>query len=286
MKAWLVVNSFMNTEKFKNLYQMLSDAFNKRSVSIEIKTASDISLEVGKKINDKPEFVIFWDKDIYLAQRLEQQSFKLFNSAKAVELCDNKILMYQELVNKGLRIPRTFIAPKTFEGLSYSKRDFVNGVIKEIGLPLVIKEAYGSFGEQIYLANSLEEANKIIDQIGYKDFLMQEYIASSKGRDIRINVVGNKAIVSMLRENKNDFRSNISNGGTGCKYEPKQEYLDLAVLASKALGLDFAGVDVMFGPNDEPIICELNSNPQFASTLQYTGINLAEVIADYILNNL
>ena len=286
MKAWLVVNSFMNTEKFKNLYQMLSDAFNKRDVSLEIKTASDISLEVGKKINDKPEFVIFWDKDIYLAQRLEQQGFKLFNSAKAVELCDNKILMYQELANKGIRIPRTFIAPKTFEGLNYSKRDFVNNVIKEIGLPLVIKEAYGSFGEQVSLAISVEEANKIIDQIGYKDFLMQEYIASSKSRDIRINVVGNKAIISMLRENKNDFRSNISNGGTGCKFEPKQEYLDLAIKASKALGLDFAGVDVMFGPNDEPIICELNSNPQFASTLQYTGINLAEVIADYILNNL
>ena len=286
MKAWLVVNSFMNTEKFKNLYQMLSIAFNKRGVTLDIKTASDISLEVGTKINDKPDFVIFWDKDIYLAQRLEQQGFKLFNSARAVELCDNKILMYQELANKGIRIPRTFIAPKTFEGLNYSKRDFVSNVIKEIGLPLVIKEAYGSFGEQVYLAKTLEEANKIIDQIGYKDFLMQEYIASSKGRDIRINVVGNKAIVSMLRENKNDFRSNISNGGTGSKFEPKKEYLDLAVNASKALGLDFAGVDVMFGPNDEPIICELNSNPQFASTLQYTGVNLAEVIADYILNNL
>ncbi len=286
MKAWLVVNSFMNTDKFKHLYEMLSLAFNKRGVSLDIKTASDISLEVNKKIDEKVDFIIFWDKDIYLAQRLEKQGYKLFNSAKAVELCDNKILMYQALATSNIRIPRTFIAPKTFEGLNYSKRDFVNDVIKQIGLPLVIKEAYGSFGEQVYLANSLEEVNTIIDQIGYKDFLMQEYIASSKGKDIRINVVGNKAIVSMLRENKNDFRSNISNGGIGTKFEPKQEFIDLALKATKALGLDFAGVDVMFGPNDEPIICELNSNPQFASTLQYTGVNLAEVIADYILNNL
>ena len=286
MKALLVVNSFMNTDKFKHLYEMLSLAFNKRGVSLDIKTASDISLEVNKKIDEKVDFIIFWDKDIYLAQRLESQGYKLFNSAKAVELCDNKILMYQALAESNIRIPRTFIAPKTFEGLNYSKRDFVNDVIKEIGLPLVIKEAYGSFGEQVYLANSLEEANKIIDQIGYKDFLMQEFVASSEGKDIRINVVGNNAVVSMLRENKNDFRSNISNGGTGRKFEPKQEYIDLAITASKALGLDFAGVDVMFGPNDEPIICELNSNPQFASTQQYTGINLAEVIADYILNNL
>jgi ribosomal protein S6--L-glutamate ligase/gamma-F420-2:alpha-L-glutamate ligase len=285
MKAWLVVNSFMNTDKFMHLYEMLSLAFDKRGISLDIKTASDISLEVNKKIDEKVDFIIFWDKDIYLAQRLEKQGYKLFNSAKAVELCDNKILMYQALANKGIRIPRTFIAPKTFEGLNYSKRDFVNDVIKQIGLPLVIKEAYGSFGEQVYLANSLEEANKIIDQIGYKDFLMQEYITSSKGRDIRINVVGNNAIVSMLRENKNDFRSNISSGGSGTKFDPKPEYLDLAVKASKALGLDFAGVDVLFG-EDGPIICEVNSNPQFASTLKATGINLADYIAEYILKSL
>ena len=286
MKAWLVINSFMDNQKFKNLYELLSNAFKKHNVSLEIKTASDISLEVGANIKNKPDFAIFWDKDIYLAERLEKMGVRLFNSARSVLLCDNKILMYQELANKGIRIPRTFIAPKTFEGLNYSKRDFVNKVIKEIGLPLVIKEAYGSFGEQVYLANSLEEANKIIDQIGYKDFLMQEYIANSKGRDIRVNVVGDEAIVSMYRENLYDFRSNISNGGTGKKYEPKQKYLDLAIKAAQALDLTFAGVDVLFGENDEPIICEVNSNPQFASTLKATGINLADYIAEYILKSL
>ena len=139
---------------------------------------------------------------------------------------------------------------------------------------MVIKEAYGSFGEQVYLANTVEEANKIIDQIGYKDFLMQEYISNSKGRDIRVNVVGDDAVVSMYRENQHDFRSNISNGGTGKKYEPKQKYIDLAVKAAQSLDLTFAGVDVLFGDDDEPIICEVNSNPQFASTLSFTGVNL------------
>ena len=285
MKAWLVVNSFMDNQKFINLYELLSIAFKKQNVSLEIKTASDISLEVRQKIQNKPDFAIFWDKDIYLAERLEKEGVRLFNSSKAILLCDNKILMYQELANKGIRIPRTFVAPKTFEGLNYSKRDFLNNVIKEIGFPIVVKEAYGSFGEQVYLANDIDSLNKIVDQIGYKDFLMQEYIASSKGKDIRINVVGNKAIVSMLRENANDFRSNISSGGHGEKYEPKQECLDLAVKAAQALGLDFAGVDILFG-EDGPIICEVNSNPQFASTLKATGVNLADYIAEYILKNL
>ena len=282
MKGWLIVNTFMDNQKFVNLYKLLSNAFNKHNVSLTIKRAQDISLEVGKPVNDKPDFAIFWDKDIYLAERLEENGVKLFNSSRAVNLCDNKALMYQELAKHNVRIPRTFIAPKTFEVLNYKDRSFVETVTKEVGWPIVIKEVYGSFGEQVYLANNKEEANAIIDRIGYKDFLMQEFIASSKGRDIRINIVGDQAIASMLRENKEDFRSNISNGGTGAKYEPSQEYIALAVKAAKTLGLDFAGVDVMFG-EDGPIICEINSNPQFASTLKATGINLADSIVEYIL---
>ena len=64
MKAWLVINSFMDNQKFKNLYELLSLAFKKHNVSLEIKTARDISLEVGANIKNKPDFAIFWDKDI------------------------------------------------------------------------------------------------------------------------------------------------------------------------------------------------------------------------------
>ena len=285
MKAWLIINTFMASEKFKNLYQLLSDAFEKHGVSLEIKKAENVSLEVDKPIENKPDFAIFWDKDIYLAKRLEQNGIRLFNSAEAIELCDNKILMYQELARNKIRIPRTLIAPKTFEGLGYTDLAFLETASQEIGWPMIIKEAYGSFGEQIYLVNNKEEAAQVIKRIGYKDFLMQEFVASSKGRDVRINVVGDKAVASMLRENKDDFRSNISSGGNGTNYEPSKEYIDLAIKATKSLGLSFAGVDVMFG-EDGPIICEVNSNPQFASTLKATGVNLADYISDYILRQL
>ena len=283
MRGWLVVNSFMNTNKFLSLYEMLSLAFKKHNVELEIKKASDISLQVGEDIENKPDFAVFWDKDIYLAERLEKSGVRLFNSKRAVMLCDNKILMYQALEESHIKIPKTFIAPKTFEGLEYNNRDFLNKVINEIGFPMVVKEAFGSFGEQVYLATDIDSLNRIVDSIGYKDFLIQEYIASSKGKDVRINVVGDKAIVSMLRENDNDFRSNISSGGHGTLYKPNKDFIDLALRATKALGLDFAGVDVMFG-TDGPILCEVNSNPQFASTLAATGVNLADYIADYILN--
>ncbi len=281
-KGYIVVNSFVNNEKFSNLYNILVKSFSKFHIDLEKKTAIELGTEVYLQLKEKPDFVLFWDKDIYLAQRLENLGIKLFNSSRAIELCDNKILMYQELAKHNIRIPKTFIAPKTFEGLGYTNLSFIDDIANQIGYPLVIKEAYGSYGEQVYLAENKEEAASIINKIGYKDFLVQEFIKSSCGKDIRVNVVRDQQIVSILRENKTDFRSNISIGGVGSRFEPEQEYVDLAIKASLALGLDFSGVDVMFGENNEPIICEVNSNPQFVSTLKVTNTNLADFIAFYI----
>lgn len=281
-KGYIVINSFVNNEKFSNLYNILVKSFSKFHIDLEKKTAIEFGTEVNLQLKEKPDFVLFWDKDIYLAQRLENLGIKLFNSSRAIELCDNKILMYQELAKYNIRIPKTFIAPKTFEGLGYTNLSFIDDIASQIGYPLVIKETYGSYGEQVYLAENKEKAASIINKIGYKDFLVQEFIKSSCGKDIRVNVVRDQQIVSILRENKTDFRSNISLGGTGSRFEPEQEYVDLAIKASLALGLDFSGVDVMFGENNEPIICEVNSNPQFVSTLKVTNTNLADFIAFYI----
>ena len=93
-------------------------------------------------------------------------------------------------------------------------------------------------------------------------------------------------IASMLRYNDNDFRSNISNGGSMRCYIASEEQKALAIASVEALKLDFAGVDIMFGPNEEPIVCEVNSNPHFKSTLDCTGVNLADDIIKHIVKEL
>ena len=115
MHGYLVVNSFIDTPKFLNLYQMLVKAFDKRNVSLEVKTSIDLGLELDViKDSALPDFVIFWDKDIYLGNKLEGLGIRLFNTPKSVLLCDDKILMYQELKKHGIRIPRTYVAHKTY----------------------------------------------------------------------------------------------------------------------------------------------------------------------------
>ena len=286
MFGWLVVNSFMKKDKFVDLYNLLMSSAQKQGVQLELKTTTDLLVEVGAPLPyEKPDFVIFWDKDTVLAQKIENDGIPTFNSSTAIALCDNKICTAVALVEHNVPHPKTIVAPKTFEGVGYNDDKFLRKAVNLLGLPMVVKEAYGSFGQQVYLANNFDELTQIVAKICHKDFLMQEFVAESAGRDIRVNVVGDKVICGMLRQNNNDFRSNITNGGNACATQLTDEQKQVALSAVKALGLDFAGVDVMFGKNG-PIVCEVNSNPHFRSTFDCTGIDMSEHIIDHIVGKL
>ena len=286
MNAWIVVNGFVDSAKFSELYGFLSRAAEKRGITLTVKATDAFAVPVGEKItaNERPDFVLFWDKDISLARRLETEGVRLFNSARAIEICDSKTLTAECLAGK-VATPRTLIAPKTFEGLGYNKLGFVENAASVLGLPMIIKEAYGSFGQQVYLAHSVDEAKSIVSSLGHKEFVMQEFIAESCGRDVRVNVVGGKVVSAMERYNDQDFRSNISNGGKMKTATLSPEAEAVAIKATELIGLDFAGVDVLFG-NNGPIICEVNSNPHFKSSLECTGVDMSEEIMDYILEQM
>ena len=287
MRGWLIVNGFLQSNKFSQLYDFLQNAAESEGIELSVKTSTELFCALDKGICgvEKPDFALFWDKDYVLARRLEQEGVALFNGAEAVRICDDKSLTAVALRGK-VRMPKTLIAPKTFEGVGYGDGEWLRGAIEALGFPMVVKEACGSFGKQVYLAESEKELFSLVENIGYKPFLLQEFIASSKGRDVRINVVGDQVFCAILRENSEDFRSNITGGGIGKRYTPTEAQAELALTACKAIGLDFAGVDVLFGEDGEPILCEVNSNPHFKSTFDCTGKDMSVAILRYIKEKL
>ena len=288
LSAWLAVNSFLNTKKFAELYYLLISSAEKMDIRLEIKKTSDIPLVVPKPSCDLPDFILWWDKDINLASAYEQMGVRLYNSSRSIELCDNKAKTVLELSkNPDIYLPKTMFAPKTFCGVGYTDLSFLDSAEDMLGYPMIIKEVYGSFGAQVHLANNRTDAENIIKtKIVDREFIMQEYISESCGRDLRINVVKGKAVASMMRRNDNDFRSNITNGGKTVPHEPSKDQIQAAIDATLTLGLDFAGIDVLFGKDGIPYICEVNSNPHFKSTFDCTGINLADIILEEIYRDL
>ncbi len=291
MKGWLVVNGLLQSNKFAELYAFFGRAAGMLGIELECKTSTELFglVEGGFaktfSSEEKPDFVLFWDKDYALAKRLEQAGLRLFNGAEGVRLADDKRLTALALAGK-VTTPKTMLAPLTFEGVGYADLSFLRKAGETLGFPLVVKEAFGSFGRQVYLAQDEKELADLVAGFGYKPFLVQEFIAESKGKDMRVNVIGDTVSCAFLRENKEDFRSNITNGGMGVASKPTEKQARAAVEACKALGLDFAGVDLLLGKGEEPIVCEVNSNPHFKSAFEITGLDMSVEILRYIKEKL
>ena len=284
-KGWLLVNGFLQSRKFNELYRFFLENAASFDVEISVVTADSLLAEATDDFSQwqKPDFVLFWDKDVCLAKRLEKNGFKLFNSASAVEICDSKTLTATTLAGK-VRMPKTLFSPKTFAAVGYTNLNFVEKAAEILGLPMVIKESYGSFGQQVYLAKTLQQAKGIASSLAGKDFVMQRFVAESCGRDVRLNVVGGKVVNAVLRKSNGDFRSNVTLGGGMEKYSPTPQEIALAEKTCRILGADFAGVDVLQG-KEGPLLCEVNSNLHFKSTFDCTGVDISKHILQHVVNN-
>lgn len=267
MTGFLVVNHFLNGSKFNELHSHLISTAKKMNIDLVLKTNLDLAVNEARA-----DFVLFWDKDINLARRLEKKGMPVFNSSKSIELCDDKAKTFIEL-DGIVPQPETLIAPKCFFKSDMS--EFVGKAVEKLGLPLVFKECFGSFGEQVHLCNGFDE---IISLISDKPFILQKYISESSGRDIRLEIVGGKCVAAVKRENKNDFRSNVTNGGTMTPYAPTDNEIDTAVKACATLGLTFGGVDIL----DNGMVCEVNSNAHIINIMNSTGIDIAPLILSEI----
>lgn len=283
MKAWLIVNEFLRTEKFCQLYTMFQEAAKERGVLLELRTNAEILPVLGDKETFLDvSFVLFWDKDIRLAKALENRGLFVANSSAAISACDDKSLSHLLLEQADVPMPRTIPGPMTYSNIGYNSFDFLKVAGEKLGFPMVVKECFGSFGQQVYLANGEEELLERVKGMEGRPFLMQEFIKSSFGRDVRLQVVGKEVVAGMYRYSENgDFRANLSNGGKMKPYQPSKEEEALAVRACETLGADFAGVDLLFGDKG-PLVCEVNSNAHFKNIYDCTGVDTAERILCYL----
>ena len=156
MKGTLAVNHFLVSAKFSELHSRLIEAAKKENIELELKT----NLELATK-STQCDFVLFWDKDINLARRLEKEGLPVFNCAESIEKCDDKARTYIELLGT-VPQPKTLIAPKTYFKADFT--EFVDNAIEILGLPLVFKECFGSFGEQVFLCKTKDKTEIEIEQ--------------------------------------------------------------------------------------------------------------------------
>ncbi len=284
--CWIIYNGSLVNDKFLDQARLMAEAAQQLHVQPTIYKNYEIMMNLDEELQNKPDFVIFLDKDILLATYLKNSGIPVFNDPEVIETCDNKAKQYIQLSKAHIPMPMTIIAPKVYSNFTIRDSGYFERVLQTLGLPMIIKEGHGSFGMKVYLINTEEEFFEKVDELRGVDFVFQQFIDSSRGRDIRVNIIGDDVVASMYRHSETDFRANITNGGKAEKIVLTDHQKEVAIRAAKAVGAEFAGVDLLFGPDEEPIVCEVNAAAHIRNLYNITGVNVGVQFIEYILKKI
>lgn len=283
--CWVIYNGSLVSDKFADQARLTADAAERAGVSARMMKNYEAMMDLSAE-PDLPDFAVLLDKDILLGYFLKSRGVPVYNDPSIIDLCDNKAKQYIELASHGLPMPRTIVTPKVYPNFSILESGYFERVIDTLKLPMIIKEGHGSFGMKVYLIETEEQFYEKVESLRGIDFVFQEFIASSRGRDIRVNIVGGEIVAAMYRHSETDFRANITNGGKASPIELTDAQRTLALKAAEAVGAVFAGVDLLFDEHEQPLVCEVNAAAHIRNILNVTGINVADAMIKFILEDL
>jgi len=210
-------------------------------------------------------------------RQIEKFGIPVINDADSISRVSDKLLTSQLLVKENLPIPKTILVNGDVD---------IELIEKEVGFPCVVKATSGSKGKTVHLCQTKKDFVSLMSLLSSislkKTMIIQEFVDAQPGTDLRVWVIGGKSVVAMKRTGaEGDFRANISQGGTAELFEITDEVDYLARETARVLGLQIAGVDLLFD-KDGYKICEANSSPGFEGMDQYCGQDMAQRIVDFI----
>ncbi len=209
------------------------------------------------------------------------EMMKIFTAVESQALVRSrdKLRSLQLLARAGVGLPKTIFT-------NFSK-DVKHTVDLVGGAPVILKLLEGTQGLGVILAESQNAAGSVMEAFNglQARIIIQEFIAESKGADIRAFVVDGEVVGAMKRQGKEgEFRSNLHRGGSARIIQLTKEEEETALIATKAMGLGVAGVDMLQSKNG-PLVLEVNSSPGLEGIENATGTDIAGKIISYVERN-
>jgi ribosomal protein S6--L-glutamate ligase len=214
-----------------------------------------------------------------VVRQFEMTDVFTLNSSDGISRSRDKLRALQIMSRAGVGLPTTSFA--------HSIQD-VNGLLEVVGgTPVVVKLLEGTQGLGVVLAETKKAAESVVGAFRQLDvnILVQQFIKEAGGADIRAFVVGGKVVAAMRRQGApGDFRSNLHRGGTAEVIRLTPSERSTAVRAAKSMGLNVAGVDLLQS-EEGPMVLEVNSSPGLEGIEAASGVDIADLIVEYIEDN-
>lgn len=211
-----------------------------------------------------------------VVRQFEMMGTFCLNSSMSITRSRDKFRSLQLLSRNGMPLPIT--------GFAHCPDDIGDLIRMVGGAPVIIKLIEGTQGIGVVLAETKKAAESVIQAfLGLKvNIMVQEFIKETQGKDLRCLVIGNKVVASMERTAPpGEFRSNVHRGGNVTPIKITSQERKLAIKASRSLGLNFAGVDILRS-NRGPLIMEVNSSPGLEGIEEACEKDISSLIINYI----
>lgn len=212
-------------------------------------------------------------------RQFELKNIYPLNNSLAVMRARDKLRSLQILAKHNIPMPTT--------GFAHSPNDTENIIETVGGAPLIVKLVEGTEGVGVVLADTKSAATSVVNAFKQlnANILVQEFIKESSGRDLRCFVIGGKVVAAMERiAQPGEFRANYHLGAEVREVKISAEERSLAIKATKALGLDVAGVDILRS-NHGPLILEINASPGLEGIEKSTKKDIAGLMIDHIVKH-
>ena len=261
--------------------KLLIEAFKQRGVELVMLDDRKLifDLESTLEVDVVLERCINHSRAMHGLRLLESSGIRCINTSEVSRVCGDKILSSLALKEAGVPQPPLRIAFTEKSALV---------AIEELGYPVVLKPAVGSWGRLLSKVNDREAAESLLEHkaiLGsyhHSIFYIQKYV-EKQGRDIRSFVVGDECIAAIYRTSPH-WITNTARGAVASGCPVTDEIRTVSLAAANAVGGGGLAVD-LFETADGVLVNEVNYTMEFRNSIETTGVNIPAHMVDYVLEN-
>lgn len=259
----------------------LVEEAKKRGIDLRILGIADITITkegvfCGHEKIKPCDFVIYRYKHGKIKDAIGALAKRAYNDTDAFCNYVNKFEQLRTLSSEG------FLMPDYMLGTGFTSYE---EVASKLGSSFVLKGLESAQGAEVYLVESDVQYKEVLGMYApEKEYVFEQYISTSYGRDIRFYSIRGEVIACMTREAVSGFKANVALGANVKAYPIDENIKQVAKDIYAQTGLDFLGIDLLFGL-DKPYFCEINVMPGMEGMEKATGVNVAGAIIDTIMGD-
>ena len=270
----------------KKRIDYLKETFTANGIEMDRISSAELDKQIqnGKLIRPLSQY---WDfcvlgvlssaQQTKICNMLTEDGVRLFNTVSATNICKNKWITYRTLLEHN--IPQMKTCATYYD---FTRNEFDNN-------KTVVKPRLGKQGKDIFICANKSEVLAATQKLKSKreTFIIQKFCETANNRIVRVYCIRDKGVGGYVAFNPNSCIVNLAQEATRIDEEIPQSFIALAEKAARIVGTDLCAVDLLYGENGSPIVCEINSMPGLGrQTAESGGLNLAQLFVEHIINEI